>query len=232
MYTPTTVSNRINMKLKTLFASLIVLGSLAIAVPKAHADGCTNQYGAAVDCPTSNIVINKKVRYPTNVNLFVENLTSNDPAYSANDEVEYDVAVTNTSSVDFATVTVIDIFPSQVVFVSGPGRYEAAANKLTYELSDLKAGTTVHNRILVKVKDASVFPANQALSCDIVNTVTATGPGGQSDQDTSALCVQTKVLGASTLPVAGFEDNVIMAIFAAVGGMGALLFISGRKRLS
>lgn len=213
-----------------LFVALLVIGYCVLGIPRAYADGCTNQYGGSVECPSTNIVINKKVRYPTNTNLFVENLTSNDPAYSPKDEVEYDVAVTNTSNVNFATVTVIDIFPQYVTFLSGPGRYEAAANKLTYEISDLKAGTTVHNRMLVKVKDASAIGAD--IRCDIVNTVTATGPGGQSDQDTSALCVQTKVLGATTLPVAGFEDNMIMTTFATIGGMGVLLYMIGRKRLA
>lgn len=222
-----TIKNRIKTSL------FLTAFSFIFAATPVVADGtCTNQYGATVDCPTSNIVINKKVAFPGNPNLFVENLTSHDPAYSPKDQVEYDVAVTNTSNVNFPTVTVIDVFPSQETFVSGPGTYEAAANKLTYEISNLNAGTTVHNRILVAVKDASVFPANQDITCNIVNTATATGPGGQSDQDMSSLCVQTKVLGATTLPVAGFQDNMVIMTFAAVGGMGALLVIMGRKRLS
>lgn len=216
-----------NLGIVTLSALLF-----AFAVPAYADSSCTNQYGATVDCPTSNIVINKKVRFPTNANLFVENLTSNDPAYSPQDEVEYDVAVTNTSNINFPTVTIIDLFPAAVTLVSGPGHYETGANKLTYELSNLLAGTTVHNRILVKVKDASVFPANQDITCDIVNTATATGPGGQSDNDMSSLCVQTKVLGATTLPVAGFEDIMVALPFAVIGSFGLMLFIMGKKRLS
>ncbi len=210
-----------------VFSSLFLL----VAATPVAADGtCTNQYGATVDCPTSNIVINKTVRFPTNVNLFVENLTSNDPAYSPKDEVEYDVAVSNTSNVNFPTVTVIDVFPSQETFVSGPGTYEATSNKLTYEISNLAAGTTVHNRILVRVKDASVFPANQDITCDIVNTANATGPGGQSDRDTSSMCVQTKVLGATTLPVAGFDDWMVALPFAASGIAGLGLIIRKNRR--
>lgn len=222
-----------HMKSKFAFIILSLIAYSLFVTPKALADGCTNQYGATVDCPATNIVVNKKVRFPTNTNLFVENLTSNDPAYSPKDEVEYDVAVTNTSNVNFATVTVIDIFPSQVTFVSGPGHYEAGANKLTYELSDLLAGTTVHNRILVKVKDASVFPGQLDITCDIVNNVTATGPGGQSDNDTSSFCVQTKVLGATTLPVAGFNDWMVALPFAAAGLMGmGLLMKKDRRNIS
>lgn len=202
-------------------SKLLLIALALLLAPTVFAADCTNQYGSTVECPSTNIVINKKVAYPGNPKLFVENLTNNDSAYSPKDEVEYDVAVTNTSNVNFQTVTVIDMLPSQVTFLSGPGTYEAATNKLTYEISDLKAGTTVHNRILVKVKDASVIGAD--IKCDIVNSVTATGPGGQSDQDTSALCVQTKVLGATTLPVAGFKDNLIIMSFAVIGVLGLLL---------
>ncbi len=207
----------------TVFASLFALSATAV-----QADGptCTNQYGASVECPANNIVINKKVRYPTNANLFVENLTNNDTAYAPNDEIEYDVAVTNTSNVNYQTVTVIDVFPSQVSFVSGPGRYEAASNKLTYEISDLKAGTSVHNRIVVKAKDVSVISKD---TCEIVNTVTATGPGGQSDEDTSALCVKTSVT-APTLPVAGFEDYAYMLPFIALAVIGFGILAKGYIR--
>lgn len=210
-----------------------MFGALLIAVPNVYADGtnCVTQYGGEVVCPPNTIEINKKVRYPTNPNLFVENLTKNDAAYSPTDQVEYDVAVTNTSNVNYAIVTVIDQFPSQVTFVAGPGRYDEAANKLTYEISNLAAGQTVHNRIIVKVKDASVFPKDQDITCDIVNTANATGPEGISDQDTSSLCVQTKVMGVTTLPVAGFEDYLVVLPFAAVGMLGMAFMIAGRKTL-
>lgn len=204
-----------------------LLSASLVVVPQALADGqtCTNQYGSTVDCPPNHIVINKKVRYPTNTNLFVENLTSNDATYTPNSEVEYDIAVTNTSNVNFATVTVIDVFPSQVVFVSGPGRYEASSNKLTFELSDLKAGQTVHTRVLVKVKDVSLFPND--MTCEVVNTATATGPGGQSDEDTSSLCVTTK---AVTMPVAGFEDYAYMLPFLALAVIGFGILAKGAVR--
>lgn len=216
------------MKSKHTIALVSLLGAMALLAPTAHAydgENCTNQYGTSVECPNNRVVINKKVRYPTNVNLFVENLTANDAAYSPGSEVEYDIAVTNTSTTDYATVTVIDFLPNTVVFVSGPGRYEASANKLTYEISDLKAGATVHNRILVKVKDISAFP--QDLTCDVVNKVTVTAPENQSDEDTSSLCVQTKVLGVSTLPVAGFEDYAYMLPFIALAIIGFGILAKG-----
>lgn len=219
------------MKSFKTFALVAATLALSVAVPSVFADegtNCTNQYGSTVECPPNRIVINKKVRYPTNTNLFVENLTSNDAAYSPNDEVEYDLAVTNTSNVNYQTVTVVDVLPNEVIFVSGPGRFDEKENKLTYEISDLKAGTTVHNRLLVKVKDVGVFPND--LTCDVVNTSRVTGPGGQSDEDTANLCVQTKVLGVTTLPVAGFEDYAYMLPFLALAVIGFGILAKGYIR--
>ena len=120
------------------------------------------------------------------------------------------------------------MFPASVTFVSGPGRFETNSNKLTYEISDLNAGATVHTRVLVKIKDASAF-AND-LNCEIVNTVTATGPGGQSDEDTASMCVQTKVMGVATLPVAGFEDWAFMVPFIALATLGFVIIGKGAIR--
>lgn len=219
------------MKSIKVITWFIVLSSLFMVTSKALADegtSCTNQYGSTVQCPPNHIVINKKVRQAQNAYTFVENITSSDAAYSAGSEVEYDIAVTNTSNVNFPIVTVIDVFPASVTFMSGPGRFETSSNKLTYEISDLKAGTTVHNRVLVRVKDASYF-AND-LTCDLINTVTATGPGGQSDQDTASMCVQTKVMGVTTLPVAGFEDYAYMLPFLALAVIGFGILASQKVR--
>lgn len=188
-----------------------------------EAVNCTNQYGASIECPPNRIVVNKKVRFPTNVSLFVENVTKNDPAYAPGDEVEYDVAVTNTSNVNYQTITVIDVFPEEVEFVSGPGRYEKDSRKLTYEISDLRAGQTIHNRLLVRVLKSVAVP-----DCDVVNTVTVTGPGGQSDQDTANLCVDIK---PTTLPVAGFDDYMFLYPFIAIAIIGFGLIAIEKRRL-
>lgn len=212
--------------------TILALTALAaLAIPKAEAyngENCTNQYGSAVECPDNEIVINKKVRHPSNATVFVENLTFNDAAYSPDNEVEYDIAVTNTSSVDYATVTVIDIFPEDTEFVSGPGRYEANERKLTYEISNLKAGTTVHNRVLVKLKSKTAFPED--ITCDVVNSVRVTAPNNQSDDDTASLCVRTNVLGVTTLPVAGFEDYAYILPFIALAIVGFGILTKGAIR--
>lgn len=207
---------------KAIALSSLLVAVAAVAAPNVRAEGnCTNQYGATVECPPNRIVVNKTVKHPTS-GVFLENLTSRDTAYAPDAEVEYDIAVTNTSNETFPTVTVIDVFPEEVEFVSGPGRYEAAARKLTYELSDLKPGATVHNRIVVKIGKTVAIP-----DCEVVNTVTATGPGGQSDQDTATLCVDIR---QTTLPVAGFEDYAVLYPFMALAIIGFGILAKGYIR--
>lgn len=217
------------MKSKTLFFLFLIAYSLLV-IPPAFA-GCTNSYGSSVECPPNRLEINKKVRYPTNVNLFVENLTSNDAKYAPGDTVEYEIAVTNSSNVDYTQVTVTDALPTGLTFVGGPGAYNSANRTLTYTLHNLKAGETVRTRFTATVKDASAF-GNAEITCQgdrVVNYVKVTGPDNQTDDDTATLCVQTKVLGVTTLPVAGFEDWVWILPFAIMGVLGLILMMAQRR---
>src|SRR5690348_10281927 len=112
------------MKSKNVAFSLIFAALIAfVAATPVDASGCTNQYGSTVECPPNKIVVNKKVRHPVDMNVFVENLTSNDTAYSPNDIVEYDIAVTNTSNVNYTEVAVSDTLPSYLTFDGGVGSY-------------------------------------------------------------------------------------------------------------
>lgn len=214
-------------KVFTSFAFLLIVGMYVLGIPEVFASNCTNQYGSTVECPQNHIVVNKKVRHPINMNTFVENLTSNDTAYSPNDIVEYDIAVSNTSNVNYSEVSVSDTLPANLTFDGGIGSYDSKTNILTYTLTNLNAGTTVHSRFTAKVNAASSF-AND-LTCNVDNYVKVTGPDGQSDDDTASLCVQTKVLGVTTLPIAGFEDYAFFLPFAVLAVLGSGLYIAQRR---
>lgn len=211
-----------HMKSKIAFFLLLIVYSLLV-IPRAFAS-CTNSYGSSVECPPNRLEVNKKVRHPTDSNIFVENLTSNDARYSPGDTVEYEIAVTNSSNVDYTEVTISDTLPTGLTFVGGPGSYNSTNRILTYTLSPLKAGETIRTRFTAKVREAAVF-GNAELTCNVNNYVKVTGPDGQTDEDTASLCVQTKVLGATTLPVAGFEDWGWILPFAAIGLLGMVLLL-------
>lgn len=213
------------MKSKYIVFSLFLLPFTFFLLPsRVNAQSCTTQYGGTTTCVPTDVTINKQVRDPINMNLFRENITAGDTAYAPGSEVEYKLTVRNGSNQTFTTATVRDVLPDQLDFVAGSGTYNAATRTLTFTITNFTPGATVTERVLARVKDASTFlPTNQSLFCNIANRADVTA-GDRSDNDQASLCVQTKILGATTLPVAGFDDLLIILPFigTALGGLALL----------
>ncbi len=200
-----------------LFCLSLIAYRLSLA-PKALAQSCTNQYGAAVECQPVNLTINKQVKHPTS-GLFVENIISSDTPYSPGSEVLYRLVIRNASGETMNPVTITDQLPSEETFVSGPGTYSTPGKpggKLTFTLENVIAGQTRTQEVLVKVEAAT------PTKCDIVNTARVTSPARPNgDDDTVSICVSTV---APTLPVAGFDDLLLILPFVgtAIGGLAIL----------
>lgn len=218
------------MKSKQIILSLLsgltcVAGlALTAGLTPASAQSCTTQYGGTTTCVPTDVTINKQVRDPIAMTVFRENITAGDTAYAPGAEVEYKLTVHNASNQTYATATVRDVLPDQLDFVAGPGTYNTAARTLTFTMPNFTPGQTVTERVLARVKDAGTFlPTNQSLFCNIVNRTDVTA-GDRSDNDQASLCVQTKILGATTLPVAGFDDLFVVLPFigTALGGLALL----------
>lgn len=214
------------MKLNHIALSLIAfiagLAGLASLARPAFAQSCTTQYGGTTTCVSTDLTINKQVRHPINPNLFVENLGAEN-AYAPGADVEYLLIITNASGQTLSPVTVTDVLPQQLSFQGGPGSYTSATRTLTFTIDSLTSGQTVRQRILAKVRDSSAFKPGQDLTCEIVNTARVNGPDGRTDDDTASLCVRTNVLGATTLPVAGYNDLILLLPFAGMGLGGLAL---------
>lgn len=218
------------MKLNNIVLYLIAfiagLAGLASFARPAYAQSCTTQYGGTTTCVSTDLTIDKKVRDPINLNVFKENIVDGDTPYAPGAIVEYQLIVTNSSGQTFQTVTVSDVLPAQLDFYSGPGTYNAATRTLTYPITNLQSGTSNVQRVAATVKPASAFTSGQTKFCEIVNTARVSAEG-RSDDDTAALCVKTDILGATTLPVAGYNDLILLLPFAGMG-LGGLALL--RKR--
>lgn len=186
--------------------------------PKALAQTCTNQYGAEVACQPVDLTINKMVKHPTS-GVFVENIVSSDTPYSPGTEVLYRLVIRNASGETHNPVTVTDQLPVELTFISGPGVYSTPGKPggvLTFKLENVIAGETRTQEVLVKVEPAT------PTKCDIVNTARVTSPARPSgDDDTVSICVSK---AAPTLPVAGFDDLLLILPFVgtALGGLAIL----------
>lgn len=177
-------------------------------------------YGEA---PTpTDLTINKEVRNPI-TGLFVDNLSVTDAVYSLGSEVLFRLTIKNASGETFNPVTVKDVFPDQLTFVSGPGTYDSKNRALTFTLENLAAGESRTVEVLAKFATSGISSG----TC-VTNTAYVSAPARPAgDSDTAQLCVQTEVLGATTLPVAGFSDILLALPFAALG-FGGIAFL--RKR--
>ena len=188
--------------MRTFIASL-ALGLLTtlFAVLPAHAAGtsCQPIYGGGQTCiQTGNVAINKMVLNPQ-TNTLVENLNINDPKYNPEQLVTFQLTVTNTSNATLARITVRDVFPVQVNYISGVGNFDAGSRALSFEVNNLGPNESRSFTLSGKVVSANQLPVDQGVVC-VVNQATATADSNAS-MDTAQLCIQKLVSAqAPTVP--------------------------------
>jgi len=194
---------------------------------------CQPIYGGGETCETSNkFVLDKKVLHPTqtkgNVEVYVDNLTVNDPKYAPGQTIKFQLSVTNTGSSKLDEVTFTDYLPNYLVFVSGPGTFDSNSNKLTYKIENLNSNETKQFIIAAKVKDANVLPNTQSTVC-VVNQASITS-GRDESRDNSQFCIEKTVTkgGLPVMPApkmtqtpsTGAESLALLGLIpAAVGGL-------------
>lgn len=202
----------------------------------ASADNC-NPYGPyGAPCPSPEaIAIDKKVRNPIS-GVFVDNLGSDDAAYSPGSEVIFQLVITNTSAVDFGTVEVKDILPERLkdgsvvddnkddVFEEN---FNSNARELTFKIKDLKAGEGREVKVKATVV-SSGFETTKDTFCGLDDKLQNKAEAKKDnliDSDTADVCVKTQVLGVTTLPQAGVADVLPLLPFIGLGATGIALFL-------
>ena len=210
--------------MKQLFAGIItfvLFASAAFAHP-VYADCTTTSYGTICDQP-KDLTIDKEVKNPI-TNLFVENLGSTDPTFSPGATITFKLIIKNTSGETYSSVKVVDQLPDYLTYTGSTidGDYDAGKRRLVIMLGKLAAGETKEIEITAKVADKSAFTDNDFFCASNYATVTSTErPYG--DNNTAEFCMTTRVAGAATLPVAGFNDLATMIPFLSLGGIGLAL---------
>lgn len=151
---------------------------------------CTPIYGGGQNCQTDQLIINKTVMNPAN-NTFVDNLTANDPKYTAGANAFFKISVKNTGTTEIKDATVKDIFPQLVDFASGPGSFDAGSKTLTFKVT-LKPGEekvfTIIGRVSNDIATGTTCVTNESFVT--FNDVT--------NQDNAQLCIEKTVV---TTPV-------------------------------
>lgn len=210
-------------KLKTTLGIALSAFALAVLPSGVNAQSCTTQYGNGqygVECVPIDVTINKQVKDPISL-VFVENLGPSDNKFSPGAEVNFKLIVHNASSQDWSKVTVRDTIPQFLTFEAGPGTYDKNSKVLTVELENLKANETREFEFLAKVDESGAFSKDKSLFC--VTNHAEVKVDSRTDEDTAELCIQTQVLGVTTLPVAGFDSLALLIPFAGLGLTGFAL---------
>lgn len=209
------------MSLKTIATIAIGFGLfLTASAHSVNAQSCTTSYGGAATCLQGQLVLIKDVKNPI-TSGFVKNLSTADATFSPDGEVLFRLTVKNTGSANLDPVTVKDIFPNHLTFESGPGTFDSSSKTLTFTLNNLLSGESRQVQIMAKIDPASSFPTGRNFFCEVNDALAQAG--GISAEDTAQLCIQTNVLGTSTLPVAGNNDWLLILPFLGLGGLGLVL---------
>jgi len=182
---------------KFLFIFLFSIFSLLLA-RSAYADVvCQPVYGGGQTCVTTgNILVTKTVQNPQ-TNQFVQNLGTNDPRFSGDQTVTFQISVTNTGGQTISQTAVKDTFPGSVNFQPGgtAGTFDNNTKTLTFTVDLLGPNETRNFAVLGKVVDPKDLP--NGITC-VVNQVTATANTGQMSQANTQFCIEKTVPATTT----------------------------------
>lgn len=184
----------------SLFLTLFAGASFAGASYASYGSvACQPIYGGGQTCVTTEkILINKTILNPSS-NSYVDNLSINDPKYAPTQTVKFQLVVTNTGNSTLSLVSVYDIFPEFVSFVSGPGNFDSNTRMLTFNLSNLNPNESRTYNVVGKVVSPNSMPSDQGVVC-VVNQAIAKF-SDQESRDNSQFCIEKTVTTKGGFPV-------------------------------
>jgi hypothetical protein len=215
-------------------ALTIALLCAIILLPK-FVYGQYGGYGAG-SASKPGVSIDKQVSKPNSggnsLTIFVDNLSSSDLRYHANDTVTFTIRIKNTLP-DKALDSLIarDYFPSLLEPLAYPGNFDKAKRTLSIDAGRLESGQEKVFSYTAKVASESAWPAADTVPC-IINKASV-DTAGYSDEDTAQFCVERMLKptisqpvassSATKVPEAGASENILML------GIAAVSFILGIK---
>lgn len=181
------------MKKSLITILFLAIPALFFVAPKSFAATvCQPIYGGGQSCvQTGNVLINKTVADPKS-GSFVDNLGINDNKFGAEQQITFQINVTNTGTAVIPTLTVKDILPRFVDFVAGAGNFDAGSKTLSFKVDNLNPNESRVFTITGKIASADKLP-DQTIDCE-VNQAIATIDSGVVGQDNSQFCIQKQVI--------------------------------------
>lgn len=210
--------------MKKLFGLIFASAIFFLTAHSAFAGGssCQPMYSGGQTCPSNvTFTINKLVQNPTKGGNFVENLTLQDPLFSQNQDVMFQIKIKNTSDTKIDSIDVVDTLPTELTFSAGSGNFNSADNTVRFTVNNLDAGKEAVYFINAKLVNMT------STKCP-VNFVRATANSGATATDQSSFCVTTTGTQIMTKPMiksqpaTGPETDLLVGL-VSTGALGMFL---------
>lgn len=214
------------MKNKILLITLMT-ALITIFSSKAAFARCEQQYGGGETCYEGELRLDKVVKNPSS-GIYVDNLYSSDPNFSADQDVWFRLTIKNTGSDDLNDVEVKDKFPNYVLFVSGPGSWNDSEKTLSWTIDHLSPNESKDYEIKGRIVSEGSLPNNSGTYC-----VTNYGEAKKDNKiasDTSQLCISKKVLGMAIMPPTGANLILTMILLVSFLTFGVYRMITFSKK--
>ncbi len=162
--------------MKYLFLVLLSILLLSLTIQKVDAqitNGCDLIYGGGQTCQqTGNITVDKKIKHPIE-NRFLDQLTSDDPSFTPDQQITFTIDVKNTGRSTIKNITLEDLFPPQLIrYDDTVGKFDNKTKILNYPIEKLKGNEAKKITLKARVLKADQFPNNNDPVC-LLNQVRA-----------------------------------------------------------
>lgn len=207
------------------FLAIIISYFITAGVVKAAGEtpiyGGVPVYGGGVMVPRAGeVLVDKTVQNPA-TGFFVDHLGLLDPKYRSKQIIIFHILVKNSGEQTLGSVTVKDILPQYVDFMSGPGTYNPNTRTLEFTVANLVGGTSQQFEVKGRISHPAMLPPENVIcptkgNPQPVNVVEAKADS-QTDRDESQFCIEKEMI-VPTVPPAGPQHWLV-----SFAGLGTLL---------
>lgn len=187
------ISLAIGLATFTIVSTSVALGAGNVS--------CQPIYGGGQVCvQAGNVSINKKVSDPKDPNKFNDNISPDNP-FAPNQPITFQLFVTNVGDQALPRVTVRDVFPQFVEFVSGDGNFDTSTRTVTATLDNLAPKETRKLTINAKIVGANQLTKDTVC---VVNEAIAQ-VNGQVSKDIAQFCIAKQAVAPQPVTKGGLK---------------------------
>lgn len=194
------------------------------------------------NCESVSLLVDKKIADPTTVDVkgknpsnYQDNWGPNTSKYVPGQHVPFQITVKNTGTKTLTNLTVKDILPQYIKYVSG-GSYDGNAKTVVVKIDKLTPNESKTVDIVGQIVSSGELPSDQTIVCgDQTTNQAIVTVDSLSEKDNAQLCIQKEAVGgvetkgglkvfpapkATTTPPTGPELLGLIALLpAGIGGL-------------